>query len=340
MTGQVSFDSHARNVLAASVEYVNRLTPGYSGGTPYPAPADEAQAVSDALAAIGSAAVRRAGRRAAVGRARGADADRLRSRACGDLDRAADEVNALLVDTNSRPQLDRRQRRLEPALPRPGRRTRQRLGRRLRGRPRARPGHRARRPPRRLRGPAVRPRLRRRLPQRPAPLLLTSMSEPGQSRRPPSPANQLTVRVGLAGPRCLRQLVHGLAGEAGRRTAARPGCTGEIAVLGGLGRVHPLLVPGDAAAEHFLEADVHVDAEIPVVVELGPLEERAVSQQHGIIRCARDGDAADPPPAPTPPTAPTSRPVDPQRLLPQGGRYNGRAPHRWGRSRRTVSRPG
>ena len=32
MTGQVSFDSHARNVLAASVEYVNRLTPGESGG--------------------------------------------------------------------------------------------------------------------------------------------------------------------------------------------------------------------------------------------------------------------------------------------------------------------
>ena len=31
MTGQVSFDSHARSVLAAAVEYVNRLTPGYFG---------------------------------------------------------------------------------------------------------------------------------------------------------------------------------------------------------------------------------------------------------------------------------------------------------------------
>ncbi|WP_329480974.1 CGNR zinc finger domain-containing protein [Kribbella sp. NBC_01484] len=109
MTGQVSFDSHARNVLAASVEYVNRLTPGYSGGTPYPAPANEAQAVSDALAAIGyprpSVEPDDARRLAVL-------AGRMRivfeAAHAGDVDRAADEVNALLVDTNSRPQLDRR----------------------------------------------------------------------------------------------------------------------------------------------------------------------------------------------------------------------------------------
>lgn len=108
MTGQVSFDSHARNVLAAAVEYVNRLTPGYSGGSPVAAPSDEQQAVADALAAIGypQAAVRRA------------DATRLADLAgrmrvvfeaahTGDLDRAATEVNALLIDTNARPQLDR-----------------------------------------------------------------------------------------------------------------------------------------------------------------------------------------------------------------------------------------
>src|SRR5690242_13779259 len=53
VTGQVSFDSHARSVLAAAVEYVNRLTPGYSGGVRFAAPADAPQAVGDALAAIG-----------------------------------------------------------------------------------------------------------------------------------------------------------------------------------------------------------------------------------------------------------------------------------------------
>jgi predicted RNA-binding Zn ribbon-like protein len=108
VTGQVSFDSHARNVLAAAVEYVNRLTPGYSGGSSIAAPADEPQAVADALAAIGypQAAVRRADARRLAELAR-----RMRivfeAAHSGDLDRAATEVNALLLDTNARPQLDR-----------------------------------------------------------------------------------------------------------------------------------------------------------------------------------------------------------------------------------------
>ena len=108
MTGQVSFDSHTRSVLAAAVEYVNRLTPGYSGGMPFAAPADEPRAVADALAAIGypqavvpSADAKRlvvlAGRMRIVFEAAHA----------GDLDRAATEINALLADTNARPQLDR-----------------------------------------------------------------------------------------------------------------------------------------------------------------------------------------------------------------------------------------
>src|SRR3954470_10341827 len=50
VTGQVSFDSHARSVLAASVEYVNRLTPGYSGGTAYSAPGDDPEDVTEAVA--------------------------------------------------------------------------------------------------------------------------------------------------------------------------------------------------------------------------------------------------------------------------------------------------
>lgn len=108
MTGQVSFDSHTRSVLAAAVEYVNRLTPGYSGGSPFAAPVDAAQAVGDALAAIGFP-------RPDVPRA---DAERLVELAgrmrivfeaaqSDDFDQAATEVNALLLDTNARPQLDR-----------------------------------------------------------------------------------------------------------------------------------------------------------------------------------------------------------------------------------------
>ena len=108
MTGQVSFDSHARSVLAAAVEYVNRLTPGYFGGAPFAAPSDEPQAVADALAAIGypQELVRRNDARRLVELA-----GRMRivfeAAHAGDLDRAATEINALLLDTNARPQLDR-----------------------------------------------------------------------------------------------------------------------------------------------------------------------------------------------------------------------------------------
>src|SRR6266540_6379311 len=108
VTGQVSFDSHARSVLAAAVEYVNRLTPGYFGGAPFAAPCDEPQAVADALAAIGypQELVRRNDARRLVELA-----GRMRivfeAAHAGDLDRAATEINALLLDTNARPQLDR-----------------------------------------------------------------------------------------------------------------------------------------------------------------------------------------------------------------------------------------
>ncbi|WP_350273978.1 CGNR zinc finger domain-containing protein [Kribbella sp. HUAS MG21] len=109
MTGQVSFDSHARSVLAASVEYVNRLTPGYSGGAEYTAPTDEQQAVADALTAVGYPP-------AALPPAEDSHrlvqlAARMRivfeAASAGDLDTAATEINALLLDTNARPQLDR-----------------------------------------------------------------------------------------------------------------------------------------------------------------------------------------------------------------------------------------
>ena len=112
MTGQVSFDSHARSVLAAAVEYVNRLTPGYAGGAAYTAPADDPEsvtvAVAEALTAIGyppkSVPVDDARRLVRL-------AERMRlvfeAVNAGDLDAAATEINVLLLDTNARPQLDR-----------------------------------------------------------------------------------------------------------------------------------------------------------------------------------------------------------------------------------------
>jgi predicted RNA-binding Zn ribbon-like protein len=108
VTGQVSFDSHARSVLAAAVEYVNRLTPGYSGGVPFAAPADETQAVAHALAAIGYP---QAGVPSADAKRLVELAGRMRivfeAAYAGDIDRSATEINALLLDTNARPQLDR-----------------------------------------------------------------------------------------------------------------------------------------------------------------------------------------------------------------------------------------
>ncbi|HWD77484.1 MAG TPA: ABATE domain-containing protein, partial [Kribbella sp.] len=113
MTGQVSFDSHARSVLAASVEYVNRLTPGYSGGTPYSAPADDPEsvtsAVADALTAIGYPPSARPPLDDSRRLIRLAQRMRVvfESANAGDLDAAAAEINALLRDTTARPQLDR-----------------------------------------------------------------------------------------------------------------------------------------------------------------------------------------------------------------------------------------
>ena len=110
MTSQVTFDSHVLSVLTAAVHLVNGLTAGHAGGAVLAAPAGEAQveAVADALSADGR-------RRPAVTQS---DAEHLASVAtrmrlvfeaahAGEIGRAAVEVNALLLDTNARPQLDR-----------------------------------------------------------------------------------------------------------------------------------------------------------------------------------------------------------------------------------------
>lgn len=106
----MNFDSHVLNLLTTAVQLVNRLTPGDAGGGAVTAPAGEAtlKAIADALGGDG--------RHRPVVTA--ADAEQLADLAvrmrvvfeaahAGDTDRAATEVNALLLDTNARPQLDR-----------------------------------------------------------------------------------------------------------------------------------------------------------------------------------------------------------------------------------------
>lgn len=110
MTSQVNFDSHVLNLLTASVQLVNRLTPGQSGGVDVAAPTGEALTVATADA-LGDDGRRRPEVQASDAKQLAAVATRMRvifeAAHEGDTDRAASEVNALLLDTNARPQLDR-----------------------------------------------------------------------------------------------------------------------------------------------------------------------------------------------------------------------------------------
>jgi predicted RNA-binding Zn ribbon-like protein len=104
----VNFDSHILNVLTAAVALVNRLTPGQSGGTPFAPAQDLAGATADALGDDGRP---RPTVSTADAKHLTAVASRMRvvfeAAHSGDTDRAAEQVNALLLDTNARPQLDR-----------------------------------------------------------------------------------------------------------------------------------------------------------------------------------------------------------------------------------------
>lgn len=104
----MNFDSHILNVLTAAVALVNRLTPGQSGGALFDGPADLVQATADALGDDGRP---RPIVSASDAKYLTAVAGRMRivfeATHGGDTDRAAEEVNALLLDTNARPQLDR-----------------------------------------------------------------------------------------------------------------------------------------------------------------------------------------------------------------------------------------
>ncbi|MFC5265515.1 CGNR zinc finger domain-containing protein [Kribbella qitaiheensis] len=105
----MTFDSHVLSVLTTSVALVNRLTGGYFGGAPLEAPrgASQVEATAEALSADGR-------QRPVV---QPSDAEHLAEVAArmrvvfeashaGEIDRAATEVNAMLLDTHARPQLD------------------------------------------------------------------------------------------------------------------------------------------------------------------------------------------------------------------------------------------
>lgn len=109
MTSQVTFDSHVFSVLTTAVALVNRLTDGYSGGSPVEAPvgADQVEATAAALGADGRPQPLVT---AADARELAAVAERMRpvfeAVHAGELARAAEDVNALLADTDARPRLD------------------------------------------------------------------------------------------------------------------------------------------------------------------------------------------------------------------------------------------
>ncbi len=106
----MNFDSHVLNVLTAAVQLVNRLTPGQSGGAEIAVPTGEALAIATADA-LGDDGRRRPEVSASDAKQLATVAARMRvvfeAAHSGDTDRAATEVNALLLDTNARPQLDR-----------------------------------------------------------------------------------------------------------------------------------------------------------------------------------------------------------------------------------------
>lgn len=109
VTSQVEFDSHILDLLAVSTRLVNALTPGHQRGHPVTVPSgrQRAQVIEDAL--TGDARPRPT--------VTAKDAERLADLAArlrrvfeaahlDDARRAGTEVNALLLETHARPQLD------------------------------------------------------------------------------------------------------------------------------------------------------------------------------------------------------------------------------------------
>lgn len=105
----MNFDGHVLNLLTASVDLVNGLTPGQAGGHTVAAPTGR-----DRVDAVAAAITRQAGpptvSEAAADHLAGIAARMRRvfeAAHAGEIDAAAAEVNALLRETRTRPQLDR-----------------------------------------------------------------------------------------------------------------------------------------------------------------------------------------------------------------------------------------
>ncbi len=104
VTSQVQFDSHILTLLAVSTRLVNALTAGHQRGNVFTEPAgkERVRAVAEALGGDPAVPAADAEHFAQL-------AKRLRrifEAAQDDEKEAATEVNALLLDTNARPQLD------------------------------------------------------------------------------------------------------------------------------------------------------------------------------------------------------------------------------------------
>ena len=106
MTGQKPYGSHVPHLLETTAALVNAVTPGLAHGRQYAAPEDRALRAAVA-AALGVRAVTTSQATSLVDLARRARRVFVAVET-GDPDRAARLTNALLRETEARPQLDRR----------------------------------------------------------------------------------------------------------------------------------------------------------------------------------------------------------------------------------------
>lgn len=104
VTSQVQFDSHILNLLTVSTHLVNALTAGHQRGNAFTEPAgkERVRAVTEALSGNPAVTAADADRFAQLARRM----RRVFEAAQDDEKEAATEVNALLLDTSARPQLD------------------------------------------------------------------------------------------------------------------------------------------------------------------------------------------------------------------------------------------
>ena len=176
VTGQVNFNSHTDSVVRMAVALVNLLTPGEDRSRKYRPPegAERAAALNALFKSAGSRTEVGSAEAEAFVPVAAALGAVFSAVAAGDVDRAAHQLNDLLAATGAHPALDRHDgepwhihfHSADETLARHG------LGGRLRHGTRHRPRRRVARPARRVHRAALRPGLRRRIPQREQAVLL------------------------------------------------------------------------------------------------------------------------------------------------------------------------